>query len=67
MDALGLDEIKVELPVNVDNNLTKHVGSQKLLPISGTLHNKSGSAGSGLDSYNDDDEIEDENRNPAAM
>ena len=58
-DEIGLDEIKVEL-VDSDSII-------KVLPVPGALHYKSVSAGSGLDSYNDDDEIEDENRNPAAM
>lgn len=52
---MGLEEIKIEL---VDKN-TKNLS--EVLP-----HNANDS-GSNMDSYNDDDEVEDENRNPVTI
>lgn len=78
IDAIGLNEIKVELPINLENDTTIPAGSQKITAAAGTtaaannnnqaatLKNGSGN-GSNMDSYTDDDEIEDENRNSAAM
>ena len=66
---VGLDEIKVDLPVTMDNDTTiLGAGSQRNAPANNaaTVNNGSGN-GSNMDSYNDDDEIEDEKLNPAAM
>ena len=66
---VGLDEIKVDLPVTMDNDTTiLGAGSQRnaLANNAATVNNGSGN-GSNMDSYNDDDEIEDEKLNPAAM
>ena len=56
--VIGLDEIKVELPMD------SH--SKYEIPLPKELHGSEGS-GSGIDSCNDDEEIGDENRNSAAM
>ena len=60
--VIGLEEIKVELPVDSSH---KAVSSNEI-PMPKELHGSEGS-GSGIDSCNDDEEIGDENRNSAAM
>ena len=81
IDAIDHNEIKVNLPINPENDSSVPAGSQKMMAAAGattnaaanndnnqaaTLKNGSGN-GSNMDSYTDDDEIEDENRNSAAM
>ena len=60
--VIGLEEIKVELPMENPNKAT----SAYEIPLPKELHGSEGS-GSGIDSCNDDEEIGDENRNSAAM